>query len=275
MESMRYVQSLVPVFFAVLSVHAGQQPRCPEIAGTERLWSQPGLRFVVVGEMHGTTETPAIFADLVCSARITQRPIVVGVELRDQDAIDAFMGSDGSGNREVATHELLSKREGRSSDGRTSQAMLMLLEELRALKLQGIVSGVVAFSHARPDAPDAEREERMASVLLSAAKRNPNALVIALTGNVHASKKTLPEIGSYPLMASFLPSAETVSLFVTDRGGEAWTCDGTGCGPHSFASTGALNRGITLSQSASPLPGFDGVLSTGLKATASSPAIQK
>jgi hypothetical protein len=239
------------------------------------LWSQPGLRFVVVGEMHGTTETPAIFADLVCAARITQRPIVVGVELRDQDAIDAFMGSDGSGNHESAIHELLSKREWRLPDGRTSQAMLMLLEELRALKLQGIVSGVVAFSQAQPGAPDAEREERMASVLLSAAKRNPYALVIALTGNVHACKKTLAEIGSYPLMASFLPSAETVSLFVTDRGGEAWTCDGSGCGPHSFGSAGALNRGIALSQSASPLPGFDGVLSTGLKATASSPAIQR
>ena len=271
---MRYVQSLFLVFVALPSVRA-EQPRCLEIAGTERLWSQPGLRFVVVGEMHGTTETPAIFADLVCSARRTQRPIVVGVELRDQDAIDGFMGSGGSNHHEAAIHDLLSKREWRSSDGRTSQAMLTLLEELRALKLEGVVSGVVAFSQAQPDAPDAEREERMASVLLSAAKRNPNALVIALTGNVHACKKTLPEIGAYPLMASFLPSAATVSLFVTDRGGEAWTCDGTGCGPHRLDSTGALNRGIALSQGASPLPGFDGVLSTGLKATASSPAIRK
>jgi hypothetical protein len=272
---MRYVQSLFPIFFVILSAHAGQQPRCHAIAGTERLWAQPGPQFVVVGEMHGTNETPAIFEDLVCSARITQRPIIVGVELRDQDAIDVVMGSGGSGTHEAAIHDLLSRREWRSSDGRTSRAMLMLLEELRALKLQGIVAGVVAFSQAQEGDSDAEREERMASALLSAAKRNPNALVIALTGNVHACKKTLPEIGPYPLMASFLPSAETVSLFVTDWGGEAWTCDGTGCGPHRFGSAGALNRGITLSQSASPLPGFDGVLSTGLKATASSPAIQK
>jgi hypothetical protein len=154
--------------------------------------------------------------------------------------------------------------------------MLTLLEELRALKLKGVVAAVVAFSQGQEGEPDANREESMASALLSAAKRHPNALVIALTGNVHACKSKSPAgIASYPLMASFLPSAETVSLFVTDRGGEAWNCHGTSCGPHSLDSTGGLNRGITLSQKASPLPGFDGVLSTGLRATASSPAIRK
>lgn len=269
---MRYVRRLFPIFSVILSAHAGQLPRCRAIAGTTQLWSQPGLRFVIVGEMHGTAETPAIFGDLVCAARRTQRPIIAGVELRDQDAIDVFMGS---GNHEAAIHDLLSTREWSQSDGRTSRAMLILLEELRTLKLEGVVSGIVAFSQTQQGESDGKGEERMASALLSAANLHPNALVIALTGNVHACKKTLPEIGSYPLMASFLPSAETVSLFVTDRGGEGWTCQSNGCGPHSFHSSRGLKRGITLSQSALPLPGYDGVLSTGLKATASSPAIGK
>lgn len=266
---MRLIRALLSIFSTVLSAHAGQLLRCPAIAGTEQLWSHPGIRFVIVGEMHGTAETPVIFRDLVCSARAAKRPIVAGVEHTEQEAIDLFMAS---GSHEAAIHNLLSKSEWNQSDGRTSRAMLMLLEELRAFKLEGLISGVVAFSDAHQDESGAIREERMASVLLAAASRHPGALVIALTGNIHACKKTLPEYASYPLMASFLPSAETLSLFVADRGGEAWTCSGTECGPHSYDSSGGLERGIILSPGASPLPGYDGVLSTGLKATASSPA---
>jgi hypothetical protein len=115
----------------------------------------------------------------------------------------------------------------------------------------------------------------MAAALQAAASQTPGALVIVLTGNVHACKGTLPDVGSYPLMSSFLPAAETVSLFVMDRGGEAWNCQGGGCGPHQLGSSGGNERRIKLSPGASPLPGYDGVLSTGLRATPSPPAIGK
>jgi len=270
MKCMCDLANFLAAFWALLSVHAGEPLGCKPIAGTEQLWSKPALRFVVAGEMHGTNETPAIFKDLVCSADGLKRPIIVGVELREQVAIDRFMAST---NRDLAADALLSKGEWHDSDGRTSQAMLMLLEDLRALKLGGAVSGIVAFSVWRLGETAAKGEKRMASALLAAARRHPNALVIALTGNVHACKKMLPGVGSYPLMASFLPSAETVSLFVTDRGGEAWNCQGDGCRSHKLSSSGGLQREIKLSPSASPLPGYDGVLSTGLHATASPPAL--
>lgn len=41
----------------------------------------------------------------------------------------------------------------------------------------------------------------------------------------------------------------------------------------AFQTELQVERGIKLSPGASPLPGYDGVLSTGIKATASSPAI--
>ena len=247
-------------FCVLLSAHAEERFACEPITGTEQLWSKPALRFVVVGEMHGTKETPAIFKDLVCSARELKRPIIVGIELKEQGAVDRFMAS---GDHDLAAN---------GADGRTSQAMLALLEDLRALKLGGVVSRVVAFSATRRGETAAKGEERMASALLAAARRRPKALVIALTGNVHACKKTIAEVGSYPLMASFLPNAETVSLFATDRGGEAWNCQDDGCRPHSLSSSGGFQREIRLSPGASPLPGYDGVLSTGMAATASSPA---
>lgn len=96
---------------------------------------------------------------------------------------------------------------------------------------------------------------------------DPDALVMVLTGNVHACKGKLPEIGPYPLMASFLPAAATVSLLV-DLGGESWNCQGDGCGPHKLDSSGGSPREISLSATVAPFPGFDRVLATGRRATA-------
>lgn len=249
-----------------LGIHAAERPHCVPIPGAEQLWKRPGLRFVIVGEMHGTTEAPAIFGDLVCSARETKRHIIVGIELRDQHALDMFMVQP---NHAAEVKRLLSSEEWSGDDGRTSTAMLSLLERLRALKMDGVVSDIVAFSLTRGGESASKGEERMASALLEAGERHPNALVIALTGNVHACKKILAEVGSYGLMASFLPAAQTMSLAITDRGGQAWNCQNGACGPHPLDPSAGERRAV---RSASPHPCFDGVLSTGVGATASRPA---
>jgi len=108
---------------------------------------------------------------------------------------------------------------------------------------------------------------------MAAADPHANALVLALTGNLHASKKLIDGFGPYPFMAMLLPATQTVSLFVTDIGGEAWTQMEGGCRPHKLRSSGGDRRGIKLSVKAAPLPGFDGAASTGFAATASPPAI--
>ena len=248
----------------VLVANAEERDSCSPIPGAERLWARSELRFVLVGEMHGTNETPAVFGDLVCSASETKRTIIAGLEVRDQQALNRFMDSK---NRETSVKELLSTDEWKGTDGRASSAMLVLVERLRSLKADGLLSRVIAFSASGGSA--AQDEEAMSSALLRASTANPGALVIVLTGNVHASKQELAEVGSYRLMGSFLPPAQTVSLLVTDRGGEAWNCQDGSCGPHTLASSAGANREITL---ISPHAGYDGVLSTGLSVTASKPA---
>ena len=248
----------------VLVASAEERDSCSPIPGAERLWARSELRFVLVGEMHGTNETPAVFGDLVCSASETKRTIIAGLEVRDQQALNRFMDSK---NRETSVKELLSTDEWKGTDGRASSAMLVLVERLRSLKADGLLSRVIAFSASGGSAD--QDEEAMSSALLRASTANPDALVIVLTGNVHASKQELAEVGSYRLMGSFLPPAQTVSLLVTDRGGEAWNCQDGSCGPHTLASSAGVNREITL---ISPHVGYDGVLSTGLSVTASKPA---
>jgi hypothetical protein len=191
----------------------------------------------------------------------TKRTIIAGLEVRDQQALNRFMDSK---NRETSLKELLSTDEWKGTDGRASSAMLVLVERSRSRKADGLLSRVIASGGSA-----AQDEEAMSSALLRASTANPGALVIVLTGNVHASKQELAEVGSYRLMGSFLPPAETVSLLVTDRGGEAWNCQDGSCGPHTLASSAGVNREITL---ISPHVGYDGVLSTGLSVTASKPA---
>jgi hypothetical protein len=266
---MRGVIAPLAVLALAPCARAASEPVCQPLPGAQLLWSTPGVRFVLVGEMHGTAETPPLFRDLVCAAESAQRPIVVGVErsVGEQPGIDAFLSV---ANRDNAGTGLLAQRGWHIFDGRSSRAMLALLEDLRALQRQGRIVEVVAFSDFRPEDSPAEGEKRMASVLIAAANRRPNGLVSALTGNVHASKK---ELASVATMAMALPSAETLSLLVIDKGGEAWNQSEDGCGPHKYRSTGGDRRCITLSEKAAPLPGFDGVASTGLAATASPPAV--
>ena len=248
------------------------RPSCEPLPHIEDLWASPGLRFILVGELHGTNETPAVFRDLVCAAASSGRPVVVGVErgAGEQEAIDAFMAP---ADHEAATNALLAKSGWSTLDGRSSRAMLMLLEDLRALKLNGRISDVVAFD-ARADLPPASGEQRMASTLIAAAGHHPNALVLALTGNLHASKKLVEGFGAYPFMAMLLPAEQTLSLFVAGRGGEAWNSQDGECRPHRQGATGGPQRGVVLSQNAAPMPGYDGVLSTGLADTASFPAVK-
>ncbi len=148
--------------------------------------------------------------------------------------------------------------------------MLHLLQRLRALRLDGKLAEVVTFSVLFDKQEPPERgEERMARRLVMAADRRPDALVVVLTGNIHACKQVRPEVG-YRTMAAFLDPEQTVSLLVRDRGGEAWNCAEDGCGSHRQRSTGGTTRGVKLRQD---VDGFDGALATGMKSTASPPAV--
>ena len=69
---------------------------CRPMPGAEVLW-RDDVRYVFVGETHGTTEAPAAFADLVCAA-LEQGPVTVSVEypVQMQPTLDAFMAADSA-----------------------------------------------------------------------------------------------------------------------------------------------------------------------------------
>lgn len=266
----------------LLATAATQSPACTDIPGWEQVIADPEIRWVVVGEVHGTNETPAIFADAVCLAA-KSRPVVVALEYpsTDQRAIDDFINSDGG---VAAREDFLATQMWNSpiKDGRSSEAMFRLFEVLRQMKSKGQVRAVIGFvpsmlarASTKPEFEvtvarfnQADYEKDMAKLVEAAAQ--PGAIVLTLTGNFHATRTELAGL-DFVGMAGHLPPDATLTFDARSNGGQSWTCVGRPmvCGPHANSRDGENQpRGLQLR---GDNPAFSGVLYLGTAATASPP----
>jgi len=248
----------------------GASPACRPIEGSDTLW-RDDLRFVAIGELHGTAEAPAAFGDLVCLA-LARGPVTVALEypIQMQPTFDAFMAE----RDEAAARSLLLGYEYgpfRHHDGRGSEAMLAMLQRFRALHQAG---GDLRLLATVPDSPrvdgftQSHAELDRAHFWSTAARAAPERRVMIFVGSVHAEKTR--RIGSplgLPAAAHFRPE-EVLSLFVARQGGEAWNCrEDCGVTPVPGAEP-ADRRGVVLSGEADGT--FDGYLALG-PSTASPP----
>ena len=248
------------------SAHAA----CSSVPGADALLWKPSVPVVWVGEMHGTTELPAAFGDLVCDAFAHGKHVTVGLEFASgsQAAIDAMLGT---GDLEAAESQLLATPNWHMFfDGRSSKAMLALLVRLRELKKEHPSLRVVAIENPWENTPGA-KEVAVSDGVKSAIKRGPAEVLLVLTGNGHAMKHSPM---AYPTAASLLPPAEVFSLLVTARGGQSWYQTEAGCGAQPG---GTRDKDSTRSFGVYPDTsytkyGYDGVFSLGEMTTASAPA---
>lgn len=203
---------------------------CAPPSGHEVLWA-PENRFVIVGEIHGTTEVPAAFGHLVCAAT-EHGPVTVALELPVdmQPQLEAFLSSaDKTTAEEHLRSTVFSDPE--AVDGRTSAAMVEMMHSVRRLRADGRDVVIAAFqpSVVRPSGFDQNYYELdMASALVDAAASRPQSRVLVLVGNIHASKTRFDRVDLMPA-AAHLPSKETVSLNVAQQGGQSWSCQVEGC----------------------------------------------
>ena len=253
-----------------------QPAECEPIPGSEKLLNRPSLRWIVIGEIHGTTETPKTFGDLACLASAT-RPVVVAVEQLtiEQPAIDAFIGSNG--DAEATSRFLESKLWTEPfKDGRSSEAYFDLFQHLRALRAAGRVTSVVAFQPVYNPGPAGfkagDYENALATSLMS--RVPPDGRVLVLVGNNQAMR-TSPAWAKTPYrpMAGYLPANRTVSLDARGNGGSYWACmSATRCGPQSAPLPAVkVARGIVMNNRGGP---YTGILNLGVAVTASPPKEQ-
>lgn len=247
---------------------------CAPPTGADVLWT-PEARYVIVGEHHGTTETPAAFAQLVCDAA-RRGPVTVALEFPEtmQPAFDAFLGAPEDAAAAATLHDTLFwTRAPDTQDGRSSVAMLDMLQSIRRQKAQGRDVTIRAFmsGQRRPAGFDQSYHELdMASGLARAARDRPEARVLVLVGSFHAARTRYSEDDFLPA-AAHLPPGEVISLYLPQQGGQAWSCTVEACGVQDIMTIDDPGeRGVILRPSEGGL--FDGVVALG-PATASPPAV--
>ncbi|WP_246137070.1 MULTISPECIES: hypothetical protein [Myxococcus] len=187
--------------------------------------AKPGA-VLMLGELHGTREVPRFVAQTSCQATVAGIPVTVGLELplENQGRVDAFLESQGG---EEDWLKLMESPFWRSPypDGRGSEAMANMLEQLRQLRSRGLDVDVVVFDH--PKANGQQREDAMAATLIHQVESAPQRFYVVLSGNIHSrTKKGLPWNKQHRPMGLMLKEKldSVVSLDMAYDTGTAWIC---------------------------------------------------
>ena len=212
-----------------IPVAEARAPMCASIPGAEPLLRSGTV--VLLGEIHGTAESPEAVASLACLALERGLDVTVALELpvEDTELVRAFL-SGGEASSLLASAFWARAYQ----DGRTSEAMLELLTTLRELDLDVILIDRPSKGRGR----DRFMAEQLAHHITGA----PDRMVIALTGNLHnrLTVGTRFDENYEPmgfLLTSMRPERRIISLRITHGGGSAWVCTGSetsDCGPREL-----------------------------------------
>lgn len=205
---------------------------------------------VFFGEIHGTNEIPDLVGSHICALVSSRRAVLLGLEIpsEEQTRIDTFLQSSGS---TAQVQALLAGPHWRTArpDGRSSQAMLRLLELVRTLKQQPDSKvRVIAF-----DTWNLEplRDAVMAKNLAAARTKVRDESTVVLTGNLHALRSRGSRFDAdFESMAYVMRRSQPVTINVTPLTGTAWFC-GPDCGVQTLSQKRAApsSKGLQLETS--------------------------
>ena len=238
--------------------------RCSQIQGT------PDGELLLFGEMHGSIEAPALIVQLACFLSRSQH-VAVGLELpsKDQSLIDAYLVSNGTSSDQQKLTSSEFWQFGR--DGRSSSAMLKLIENIRVLKKRGHPTDLFAFD----DQPGTKLERNIA--IANGIRRfhtsHPTTKIIALMGNIHAMEDPI-HLGGREVVpsGSLLHDLHPTSILIAYPRGTIWACMPT-CGSHDLKAVGGETGALGFREG-SPMGGY--TYTYYLRSiTASPPAVQK
>ncbi|WP_164117728.1 calcium-binding protein [Stenotrophomonas maltophilia] len=189
-------------------------------------------RLLVLGEFHGTRETPLLVRQLV-EDYSRNGPVVLALELprAENPVLRDYLESDGGAASRQHLHgrAFWTVRDDQH-DGRRSRDMLAMIEGLRALKAQGRVIDVVGYDVNASKGGNQVRDDLMAAELRRLYRGLPaNARMLVLTGNVHAMLQrpadAPPDMQTQP-MASALRDLDIYSVRLEALRGHFWGCMG-------------------------------------------------
>ncbi|MDF1767400.1 hypothetical protein [Maricaulis sp.] len=217
---------------------------CDAIPGAETLLDDAAGRPILLGETHGTKQAPEFVASLLCLGVARGERTILALEMSamGQDRLAAYLDSDGDADAVQALTEDSYFWNGRMRDGRSSEAMLGLIDTVRLRRAAGAAIDVVALDYYPVDDADlAELPQRRDHAMLRRARSLVGSadVILVLVGNVHA-RRTPFVFGERSLdtIGSLAGPDEVYSVRLATIGGEAWTCRGATaetveCGPHA------------------------------------------
>ena len=188
-------------------------------------------RLLVLGEYHGTAETPLLVGELMERYSRDNAPVRLGLELpmSENAALARYLRSNGDAHaRDALRTSPFWRVKSNQHDGRRSRDMLALIETLRVLRLQGRDIGVAGYDMETGSADSSEqRDAAMATHLRQQFMAMPNAArMLVLTGNVHAMR-TPPSDAAPEMqrtMASYLLDLPLYSVRLEALRGHFWGC---------------------------------------------------
>lgn len=242
-----------------------QSTPTPSLPGPEVIRQLQGIwghhRILLVGETHGTTETPAVVSALVESTA-TRAPVVVGLEIPVEEcaAIGAYLESEGSrADRRKLTAGRFWQRT--RQDGRSSSAVFGLIEDIRQFRGRGRQVALECFD-SRELPEGLTNDAAMAEALRSIVGRHAVAETrfVALVGNYHAmDRKSAREA----TMASLIGDLAPFNILVSSRApGSSWNCIDHTCSSHEFTPRkyAGLDSASLVIHGSPDENGFDAVL---------------
>jgi len=230
---------------------------------------RPG-ELTVIGELHGSCEAPAVVLAFTREAASRGDAVRVGLEIfgDEQPRIDAFLRD---GDRAKLLDGPFWRRP--FQDGRSSEAMVRLLDDLRQL---GGDVGVFAFD-AEPDGDG--RDAAMAACVARQLDAAPRAVFLILVGNVHARtvRGGVPWDPDYAPMAALLAERFALRSFDLEfRRGTAWVAtdpQATTGSVHSFTGADRGDEPGVILHAAPDEAGYHGLVYV-VELTASLPAVR-
>jgi hypothetical protein len=230
----------------------------------------------MLGELHGTEQSPRFVGDLACALTARGIPVTVALELPIElsNRLGRLVSDDrpnANDWRMVFTSTV--------QDGRRSTAIAGLIERLAAMHHAG--ANIELASFAPDSAPTGqERDEGMARALAALAAQ-PRSLIV-LSGNYHNRLRMGTAITPQYRPAGFelarlIDPARITSLDVGYDAGTAWFCGGSkpsDCGIRPVRARHPLPWGTIALFDSLDAEGYQGRFGVG-SLTPASPAIAK
>ncbi len=188
-------------------------------------------RVLVLGEYHGTRETPLLLAELMEAYSRGGVPVVLALEVprAEHARLKRYLASNGdaAARAALAAGPFWQIRDDQH-DGRRSHDMRALIEAVRVLKSQGRDVAVAGVDVDVSEGGNQSRDDAMAQQVRRLHDALPvDARLLVLTGNVHAMLSPpagAPKEMQLRPLASQLRDLALYSVRVDAARGNAWGC---------------------------------------------------